>query len=244
MDLSERSENNTNRHPWELSRTSCLMYEMKRNIVIKEILKNGGSIVDIGCGDAYFSNKLASEYPNLKEIWGVDIFQEKDNLNNTVKIVNDLKKVPFQKTQLFLMMDVLEHIKDDIGYLQTIKKKLDKNGRLFITVPAFQSLYSLHDKELHHYRRYQYKELKKKLNKVGFQVESWHYFYTSLIIGRLLTKNRSENLGKWKRSERNIVTKFVKYILNIDYMICYFLSKIGIPIGGLSLLIIAKHMNK
>lgn len=42
MDLSERSNSEFNRHPWELSRTDCLIKEMKRNKRIKTILKDGG----------------------------------------------------------------------------------------------------------------------------------------------------------------------------------------------------------
>lgn len=141
------------------------------------------------------------------------------------------------------MMDVLEHMEYDVEYLNMIRGKLRQEGRLFITVPAFQSLYSLHDKELHHYRRYQFKELSQKLDQAGFEVEEWHYFYFLLILGRLLTKNRTENLSSWKRAENDIFTRFVKLVLDIDYLICRLFAKIGIYFGGLSLFVIARYKN-
>ena len=94
------------------------------------------------------------------------------------------------------MMDVLEHIEDDRGYLRDILRLLKKDGTVFITVPAFMSLYSLHDEELKHFRRYNHKQLKEVTVSAGLKEKKWSYFYFCLIPLRLLTKNKTENASR------------------------------------------------
>ena len=52
------------------------------------------------------------------------------------------------------MFDVLEHIEDDCATLSNLKRKLSDNGHIFITVPAYNWLWSEHDEINHHKRRY------------------------------------------------------------------------------------------
>ena len=76
MDLIEVSEN-PNRHPWELSRTSCIIQVLRS-------LNIHGNILDIGCGDSYFDHNLLKEDPELC-IYGVDIFlKDEDEIASTV----------------------------------------------------------------------------------------------------------------------------------------------------------------
>lgn len=84
--------------------------------------------------------------------------------------VNSYGAIEGQKFDYVLMMDVLEHIEDDAGFLKDIRKYQKAGTVLFITVPAFQFLFSLHDKELHHYRRYDYAGLRSVLEQAGYRV--------------------------------------------------------------------------
>lgn len=237
MDLIEVSSTNTNRHPWELSRTECIFKEIRK---LKKIEK----VLDIGCGDCYFDNRLLNEFSEIKELYGVDIFLENSFSDGKGHWVNDLDKVPDEKFDLILMMDVLEHIEDDKGYMKIIKKYLTDDGVIIFTVPAFMKLYSLHDKELKHYRRYDLKMLKNTLADTGLVICDKSYFYFSLIILRLLTFNKTQNLSMWDSNENSVKTKFVKGVLNIDYNVLRFLSKIRLYIPGLSLFAEIKHNSK
>ncbi len=53
-----------------------------------------------------------------------------------------------------LYVDVLEHVERDGDELSRAMKKLAPGGRLVVTAPAYQSLYSPFDKAIGHYRRY------------------------------------------------------------------------------------------
>lgn len=228
MDLIEVSQNE-NRHPWELSRTKCIINELFS-------LGINGNVLDIGCGDSYFDRKLIEKRKNLK-VYGVDINLKTEIQEERLKALNSLDKLPSIKFDYILMMDVIEHIENDSVYLQNlVDKYLSDEGFVLITVPAFMSLYSLHDKELKHFRRYNHKELKKVITSAGLREKKWSYFYFSLILPRIIFKNKTQNLGLWDKKEDSFTTKFVTFVLNTDFKICSLLSKFGIHLPGLSLM--------
>ncbi len=230
MDLTEVAEIK-GRHPWELSRAEC---------ITKEIQKLGlrRSVLDIGCGDGYFDRGLLARFPEIRTLYGLDIYLKRSYDDGRGHYINNPDDLPGEKFDLILMMDVLEHIEDDKAYIQTVKEHLNDNGVIVLTVPAFMRLYSLHDKELKHFRRYDRHMLKNVFNGSGLKIKSMSYFYLSLVVMRLITINKSENLSMWKYDEKSVKTKLVKTILNADYAVLRFFSRFHIYIGGLSLLAI------
>src|SRR4029077_81559 len=70
--------------------------------------------------------------------------------------------IPFanEKFDLICLFDVLEHIEEDIATLVAVKGLLASGGRVLMTVPAQQWLWSAHDEFLHHKRRYAARELR------------------------------------------------------------------------------------
>ena len=77
--------------------------------------------------------------------------------------------------------DVLEHIRDDEGFLKACHSLLSPKGHLLLTVPAGMSLWSPVDTLSGHQRRYEYEELSKKLNNAGFTVNSLGYWNSLLL---------------------------------------------------------------
>ncbi len=234
MDLSETNQT-AYRHPWELSRTEILLKELEK-------LNIRGEVLDIGCGDGYFDKEIIKKFPLITNIWGVDIYAERcvhQGKEHYVNSYNELQKDK-KKFDFILMMDVLEHIEDDVDFLIKMKNYQKNNTMILITVPAFQNLFSLHDIQLKHFRRYNYKSLYHVLDQAGYKIIDWSYFYFILILHRCLTMNKTQNLGMWMRKETDFTTFIVKKCLNIDFALLRFLSKHKIHIGGLSLLAVCK----
>ena len=71
---------------------------------------------------------------------------------------------------LALLLDVLEHIADDRGSLAGIAGLTHPAGKILITVPACQWLWSGHDERHHHKRRYSKKDLTAVLHDSGLIV--------------------------------------------------------------------------
>lgn len=233
MDLSE-NKGVIYRHPWELSRTDVIL----KNLSDLDIC---GDILDVGCGDSYFDEKLIKTFPTINNLYGIDINLEKPFENGKAHYVNSYDDLKDKKFDFILLMDVIEHIEDDNQFIKEIKTYLKKDGIILITVPAFQSLYSIHDEELKHFRRYNFKQLKKILTNNNIKILDWSYFYFSLFIARILTKNKSIKVNTWKSKENALSTKILRFILNLDYTLLRILSKLHIHINGLSLMVICKQ---
>jgi len=93
------------------------------------------------------------------------------------------------------MFDVLEHIEDDVGALQQVHRLLEPGGRVFLTVPAYQLLYSADDDAAGHFRRYTRSGLRRVLQSAGFQIEFASYIFAPLPPLILLMRTVPSRLG-------------------------------------------------
>jgi len=75
-----------------------------------------------------------------------------------------------------VMVNVLEHIEDDLGCLREAYSVLPPGGHLLLFVPALPALYGSLDRAFEHFRRYRRGELLKKLEGAGFQISEIRYF--------------------------------------------------------------------
>lgn len=82
---------------------------------------------------------------------------------------------------LTLMMDVLEHVPDDIALVREYVDQIPSGSRVLVTVPAFRWLWSGHDVFLEHYRRYTLPEVEKVLRAAGLRIEFGNYFYGAVL---------------------------------------------------------------
>lgn len=81
-----------------------------------------------------------------------------------------------EKFDSIVIVNVLEHIEDDIKELQIAKNVLNPGGKIFIFVPAMPSLYGSMDAISGHFRRYRRSELEAVIRAAGLQTQSIHYF--------------------------------------------------------------------
>lgn len=82
---------------------------------------------------------------------------------------------------LVCLLDVLEHVEDDVGGLTAAARLVRPDGWMMVTVPAYQWLFGPHDIAHHHFRRYTASSLKQVALEVGLEVERIGYFNTFLF---------------------------------------------------------------
>lgn len=91
---------------------------------------------------------------------------------------------PFQDAASFdlvVALDVLEHIDDDTGSLRSLATTLRDGGRILLTVPAYQWMFSQHDAFHHHKRRYTLGQLATVADQAGLTLVRGGYFNTLLF---------------------------------------------------------------
>lgn len=249
MDIVEAKGVHNQRHPWELARFDIL-YEYISRYLPQEGIKH---ILDIGCGDCFFAAELLKKRSDIKVI-GVDtaysaeeIRLKKNEMNQAnFELFSSLEEASGflgnHATDLVLLLDVVEHIKDDVSFLSNLgmHECIDQETKVLITVPAYQHLFTEHDVFLQHYRRYNLKNLKKVIIASGFSPIDSGYFFLSLLPVRLFQKIKEitgfkqpqKGIGEWKRS--GIITNFMKKCLLFDNQFLKLFHKAGITLPGLS----------
>lgn len=143
------------------------------------------TVVDIGAGSGFFAYELEKTLgAGIAKVWLVDIgYSEAEMAPTRGAKIEKVHDVPAQVTDgLFILMDVLEHLPDDLAMLQRVKAaSVGHNNHFFITVPAFRSLWSGHDVFLEHYRRYHIPMLAGVLRQAGFRRIRNYYLYGALF---------------------------------------------------------------
>mgnify|MGYP001315865649 CR=1 FL=1 len=227
-----RQIKNQEKHWWFQARKKII-----EQIISDINLKKKINILDFGAGSGV-------NLDMLKKHGLVDIHEQNKYARNAIKkkqikIKNLYSTLKIKKNfyDLILMADVIEHVKQPKQLLKNLKKFLKKDGRILITVPAYQFLFSKKDDALGHYRRYNKKSLKKVLH--GFSIERISYFNTFLcipiIIMTLLNKYLNRDYIKEVETTPNFILNKVCYIIFMSekYFIKYFSFPFGISIYAL-----------
>ena len=97
---------------------------------------------------------------------------------------------------LIVLLDVLEHIPEDLPALVALKAKLAPGGRLLVTVPAMPWLWSAHDVAHHHQRRYTARTLGEVFAKAGFRLRHRTYFNSVLFPLIVAARAASKIVGR------------------------------------------------
>lgn len=146
--------------------------------------------------------------------------------------------IPFQGEQfdLICMFDVLEHIDEDVETLAALRKHLAPGGRMLITVPAYQWLWSAHDVFLHHKRRYTARSLREVFRQSGLHIDRLTYFNMLLLPLAALARLKDRISSSKKSSGTDIPPPLINSTLNSIFASeRHMLASFNLP-AGVSLL--------
>lgn len=252
MDIKEYIAGGTTgeNHPWEIAR-----FNIVYDIIKKYISEETKTIADVGCGDVFFLENLSRKLEN-KKLLAIDtaftneiitLLKERHHQSEIHFFQNIFEAADKkEKADLIFLMDVIEHIEDDRGFLNELIASDFVNDKCFlvITVPAYQYLFSSHDVWLGHYRRYNLKLLQDTVDNKNIEILEKGYFFKTLVVFRLLQKiferknsNKGTDVSNWKGGK--IKTYLYKSILWLDYIVFNKLFRLK-KFPGLSCFLIAK----
>ena len=150
-----------------------------------------------------------------------------------------LKKINKNKFDLIILADVLEHLKNDKKELKRLSKNLKKNGHILITVPAYEFLFSMKDKTLGHFRRYNKQQITKLFKKFNIIKLTYFNFFLFIPISLIIMFFKILNINFIKKVE-NSPNLFINKILFFIFVIEGKIIKIlNLPLG-ISLLCLLK----
>lgn len=180
-------------HWWFVGRRRFLRKLIQRHCH----LRPNARILEAGCG---FGGNL----PLLEEFGRVSAFEYLHEARAYSTTRSGIAVVPGalpdgfdfggRTYDLIALLDVLEHIDDDRASLATLSEGLTEKGRIIITVPAFQWLWSKHDELHHHKRRYSRKSLGSVIRDAGLTTAKTGYF-NSLLFPLAMAQRLATRFG-------------------------------------------------
>lgn len=170
-------------HWWFRGRLAVLLAVLRRVLPPPPV-----RLLELGCGTGNVLAALAEfgpgvgiePNPALRTVARAHGLDVRDG-----RLPGDLDVEP---VDVVLLLDVLEHLEDELGSLETARNTLRPGGRLVVTVPAYRWLWSSHDVVLGHQRRYTARELARVVGRAGFVIDRVSYFNTLLFAGIALVR--------------------------------------------------------
>ena len=169
--------------------------------LIKEYIV--GSLLEVGAG----KGGLAVKYINLTD--DITLIEPDKKLFNFLKKKFKRKKLSIQNTSIkkikkkfdvIIYFDVLEHIKKDLTEVKIASKKINKNGYLIFSVPAFQLFYSNFDKSVGHFKRYNKNDFLEFSKKNNLKIKKLVYYdsigFLFLVLNKIFSLDQTNLKGK------------------------------------------------
>jgi 2-polyprenyl-3-methyl-5-hydroxy-6-metoxy-1,4-benzoquinol methylase len=171
------------------------------------------NILDVGAGSGFFSKHLLS-VTDAKTACCVDISYDAEFDGTAAgKPIHYRRSIDASDADIVLLMDVLEHVDDDIGLLNGYAEKVSKGTLFLISVPAFAFLWSGHDVYLEHKRRYTLTQIENVVECAGLTVKrSVYYFGAVFPIAAFL--RMMENFFSGYKREHQSQLKQHSFIVN------------------------------
>lgn len=184
------------RHPWEQSRAKFFCQRLTRH------LRPGARVLDIGAGDGYIGSMLAQAVQPGGQVCCFDSQYSDPQLAALAQTappgLSFTRERPSTPFDAVLMLDVVEHVPDDRGFVAGVARELlAPGGVLLASVPAYAFLFTRHDVSLGHHRRYSPGGLRHLLREAGLEVTTAGGLFHSLLVVRLAQK-----LGELLRGQR------------------------------------------
>lgn len=218
-------------HWWYIARR-----EISESFLNQIELPDEAKILEIGCGMGGNFERLSKRGKLYATDFGKDAVEYCKSLDITEDVVQAEfpSNPPFadKKFDLIVLMDVLEHIDNDVGTIDVIKDMLKPGGVLFITVPALMSLWSKHDEVCHHKRRYEKVEFESLFDNAGLSKVRLSYYNFFLFLPVYFAKKAFKSRDKSTNDSQKKLPVILNYILRVIFTSeKYFLKMFNFPIG-------------
>lgn len=196
-------------HPWYRARLFFVENALS-SFETKDV-----KILDFGCGSGAALD--VCKHLGFVQTLGLDVSDDcvestKGRGIRAQKIGLEFPEVK-EDFDFIICLDVLEHLKDDVDYLSKLKNLLRDTGKILVSVPAHQFLWSSHDDLNHHFRRYSRRSFMRLVDETQLKIVDIRYWNSLLfplfMFSRILSRVNRKSIS----SEFNLPPKFLSAIL-------------------------------
>jgi trans-aconitate methyltransferase len=217
--------------------------------MLKNYAPHAQKILEIGCGTGFVLSEIRHSFP-AADLSAGDIFTEglhfaAERVSDCQFLQIDARQMPFaNEFDVIGMFDVIEHITEDEVILEQLRQAIKPDGMIILTVPQHRFLWSYHDEQAQHKRRYEPNELENKARNVGLEVVRSTSF-VSLLLPMMILQRRADttaiNKDEWHQHLLKVnptVNRVAKILLSIEH----FFIRLGFsfPMGGSRLVVLRR----
>ena len=230
---------------WWFVGKQCLAESMFKNYCLD--VPGDIRVLDIGCGTGGIL-KLMRKYG---AVCGIDFSLTALELSKQsgcgCLVCSDVgRHIPFKDNTFTAVtcFDVMEHLDNEWTLLEETLRICKPGGHIIITVPAFNVLWSAHDKALHHKRRYTRQQMLRRIDRLDCSVIKSSYFNILLFIPILVSRKLKGFLDRGKPPRSDFFMKlpgWINTVLRVLYtaeIVC--LSRLNFPFGVSLLVVLQK----
>jgi SAM-dependent methyltransferase len=175
------------RHWWWRVRERILLDRIRE---LRGDRARSARILDIGCGAGLLFDAL-EQFGHVEGIESDRIAVEQSGRWRSRIHLGTLDTFTADSAfDLILALDVVEHVRTPETMLRQAARLLAPDGRMLITTPAFQWLWTSHDTLNHHFKRYTAAEMRRVGRNAGLEPIETRYLFQSLIVAKLLVRAR------------------------------------------------------
>jgi SAM-dependent methyltransferase len=156
-------------HPIDVASRRDALLQLRRHLRGK----SSPAILEIGCSSGFMLKAIVAAFPSAF-VMGADVVRAP-----LLRLAVELPTVPLLRFDLLqcplplatfdaiVILNVLEHIEDDVAAMKQLHRLLKPGGVVIAEVPAGPNLYDAYDEALRHFRRYGMRELIDKFSSAG-----------------------------------------------------------------------------
>jgi SAM-dependent methyltransferase len=174
--------------------------QWRHRVLLKELKRIGdapiGNALEVGCGHGVVRAMIERDL-NIP-VDGCDLNQRALEMANQGKgrlLVYDIfdrNPAMLKAYDLVLLMDVIEHLDDDLAFVKASLDHLKPGGIVVINVPAHMAFYGKYDEVAGHKRRYNTAELRslfQRANVEPIRIVLWGFLLTPFLFARKIVLN-------------------------------------------------------
>jgi SAM-dependent methyltransferase len=159
----------------------------------------GQNVLEVGCGSGNFTVMIGNTGADLLAVDIDETFLEaaRDATRHQPQVNIEHRDITQSawdgEFDTIVMLDVLEHLEDDVTLLKSLWRALAPGGRLIIKVPALPGIFGVMDEVVGHQRRYTRRTLVKAIEAAGFSnPKCWAFNFVGVfgwwLNGRVLRR--------------------------------------------------------
>ena len=174
-------------------------FEVLRRLA-DSVVRDSKRAAEIGCGSGLLQKDIEDHYGIPVAGFELNEVALRKNVSRLSPLycynIHQCNPEFHARFDVLFLFDVLEHIEDQSGFLQSVKFHLADTGTLVINVPAHQLLYSDYDSAAGHIRRYSVSQLAKVAEQNGLKPKAFTYWGLPLVplllVRKMMNMQRSD----------------------------------------------------